>query len=96
MTNVKKQYTVSPNWVCSDHVGSFSGGSPDLKDEEEDVNNVNVERECSKYVLLWVDGQLTVSNEQLGVVYQKLQQRERSKKAELEICVNLLMRAGWY
>lgn len=43
--------------------------STDLKDEEEDVNNVNVERESSVDVLLWADGQLPISNKKLGVVY---------------------------
>lgn len=50
-------------------MGLFIRRSADLKDKEEDVNNVNVERESSIDVLLWADGQLPVSNEQLRVVY---------------------------
>lgn len=54
--------------MCSNH-GLFSSGSTDLKDEEEDVNNVNVERESPVDVLLWTDCQLPISNKKLGVVY---------------------------
>lgn len=50
-------------------MGLFSSSSTELKDEEEDVNNVNVERESSIYVFLWADGQLPISNEKLRVVY---------------------------
>lgn len=54
--------------MCSNH-GLFSSSSTDLKDEEEDVNNVNVERESPVDVLLWTDCQLPISNKKLGVVY---------------------------
>lgn len=47
----------------------FSSSSTDLKNEEEDVNNVDVEGESSVDVLLWADGQLPITNEKLGVVY---------------------------
>lgn len=50
-------------------MGLFSSSSTDLKDEEEDVNNVNVERESAVDVLLWADGQLPISNKKLRVVY---------------------------
>lgn len=50
-------------------MGSFSSSSADLKDEEEDVNNVNVERESSVDILLRADGQLPISNKKLRVVY---------------------------
>lgn len=46
----------------------ISSGSADLKDEEEDMNDVNVERERSVHVLLWTDCQLPVSDKKLGVV----------------------------
>lgn len=48
---------------------SFTRRSTDLKDKEEDVNNVNVESESSIDVLLRADRQLPVSNEKLRVVY---------------------------
>lgn len=50
-------------------MGLFSSSSTDLKDEEEDVNDVDVERERSVDVLLWADGQLSISNKKLGIVY---------------------------
>lgn len=46
----------------------FSRSSTDLKDEEKDVNNVDVEGESSVDVFLWAEGQLSVSNQKLGVV----------------------------
>lgn len=54
--------------MCPNH-GSFCGGSTDLKDEKEDVNDVDVERQSSIDVLLWTDCQLPISDEKLGVVY---------------------------
>lgn len=49
--------------------GLVSSTATDLEDEEEDVNNVNIERERSVDVLLWADGRLPISNKKLGVVY---------------------------
>ncbi len=46
----------------------FSSSSTDLKDEEEDVDDVDVERQSSVDVLLRADGQLPISNKKLGVV----------------------------
>lgn len=68
---VTSLYCYTDNEVCSNYGlhGSFIRRSTDLKDKEEDVNNVNVERESSIDVLLWADGQLPVSNEKLRVVY---------------------------
>lgn len=48
--------------VCSFTTGSFVSSSTDLKDKEEDVNDVNVKGERSIDVLLWTDGQLPVSD----------------------------------
>lgn len=42
--------------------------SADLQDEEEDLNDINVERERSVDVLLWADGQLPIPDEELSVV----------------------------
>lgn len=49
--------------------GSFSRSSADLKDEEEDVNNINIQRKRSVDVLLWADSQLPISDKKLGVVH---------------------------
>lgn len=46
----------------------ISSGPADLKDEEEDMNDVNVERERSVHVLLWTDCLLPVSDKKLSVV----------------------------
>lgn len=54
---------------CVLPVSLFSCSSTDLEDEEENVNNVNVERKSSVDVLFWADRQLSVSNKKLGVVY---------------------------
>lgn len=48
---------------------SLCGSAADLKDEEEDVNNVNVEGQSSVDVLLWADGQLPIPDEELSVVH---------------------------
>lgn len=48
--------------------------SADLKDEEEDVNDVDVEGKGSIDVLLWADGQLPIPDEELSVVHQKLKE----------------------
>lgn len=53
--------------MCSDR-SSIRRSSTDLKDEEEDVNDVDVEGECPVDVLLRTDGQFPVSNKKLGVV----------------------------
>lgn len=49
--------------------GSLYGSSADFKDEEEDVNNVNVEGQSSVDVFFWADGQLPVPDEELSVVH---------------------------
>lgn len=43
--------------------------SADLKDEEEDVNDVDIEGQGSIDVLLWADGQLPIPDEELSVVH---------------------------
>lgn len=49
--------------------GSLRGSSADLKDEEEDVNNIDVEGQSSVDVFLWADRQLTIPDEELSVVH---------------------------
>lgn len=49
--------------------GSLCGSSADLKDEEEDVYNVNVEGQSSVDVFFWADGQLPIPDEELSVVH---------------------------
>lgn len=53
--------------MCSDH-SSICRSSADLKDEEEDVNDVDVEGERPVDVLLRTNGQFPVSNKKLRVV----------------------------
>lgn len=55
------------NGVCSDR-SLICRSSADLKDEKEDVNDVDVERERPVDVLLRTDCQLPISNKELGVV----------------------------
>ena len=57
----------------------LQGCSADLQDEQEDLNNVDVEGEGSVDVLLWAEGQLAVTQEELGVVGQELRQHGRHK-----------------
>lgn len=54
------------------------GRSADLKNEEEDVNDVHVERQRSEDVLLRADGQLPVPDEELSVVDEKLKCGEQT------------------
>ena len=56
---------------------SFTGASHDSQDVEEDVDDVSVEVEGSKDVLLWTQGQLLVAQEKLSVNSQKLQRGRR-------------------
>lgn len=53
--------------MSSDH-SLICRSSADLKDEEEDVNDVDVEWERPVDILLRTDRQLPVSNKKLGVV----------------------------
>lgn len=57
---------------------SLGRRSADLKDEEEDVNDVHVEGKSSEDVLLRADGQLPVPDEKLSVVDQKLKRGEET------------------
>lgn len=50
---------------------SFTGASHDSQDVEEYVDDVSVEVESSKNVLLWTQGQLLVAQEKLSVHGQK-------------------------
>lgn len=48
-----------------DHL--ISPGSKDLEKKREDVDNIQVDVESGKDILLWTDGVALVSHEQLGV-----------------------------
>lgn len=45
--------------------------SDNLQEEDEDLDNVNIKGESRKHILLWPDGELPVSDEQLGMIGQK-------------------------
>lgn len=55
--------------------GLFLGTANDGQDVQEDVDNVRVEVEGRKDILLLADGQLLVPQDQLCVHRQELQQR---------------------
>lgn len=58
-------------------VALFTGTSHNSQDVEEDVDDVSVKVEGSKYVLLWTQGQLLVAQEKLSVDSQKLQKTNK-------------------
>ena len=56
-------------------VGLLARGADDLQQEEEDLDDVDVEGERSKHILIGTDGVLPVSYQKLRVVCQELQNR---------------------
>lgn len=61
-------YTYDQTRHAEPTTGLVGRSSTHLKDEQEDVNDINIKRKCSIDVLLWADGQLPISNKKLGVV----------------------------
>lgn len=55
----------------------FAGASHNGQDVEENVDDVSVEVEGSKNILLWTQSQLLVAQEELSVHSQKLQRRNK-------------------
>lgn len=57
-------------WIkCCQMIALVGCCSTDLQDEEEDVNDINVERERAIDVLLRADGQLPIPDKELSVVH---------------------------
>lgn len=49
----------------------FGGSTNNLQQEKEDLDYIDVDGECSEHVLLWTNGVLSVSNQQLSVICQE-------------------------
>ncbi|TNN61429.1 hypothetical protein EYF80_028308 [Liparis tanakae] len=60
----------------NDRAALFTGASHKSQDVEENVDDVSVEVEGSKNVLLWTQRQLLVAQEKLSVHSQKLQRKQ--------------------
>lgn len=86
----KGKHSLSPS--CSLlRSGSFTGAAHDSQDVKENVDDVGVEVEGSKNVLLWTQGQLLVAQKKLSVHSQKLQRRKkRKKRVALVISSNII------
>lgn len=67
----KGRYSLSPSYSLQG-AASFTGASHNSQDVEENVDDVRVEVEGSKNVLLWTQSQLLVAQEKLSVHSQKL------------------------
>lgn len=76
----KGRHSLSPS-CCLWGAALFAGASHNSQDVEENVDDVSVEVEGGKNVLLWTQGQLLVAQEKLSVHSQKLQRRK--KKASI-------------
>lgn len=64
---------VFPSPSCSSVEGatSFTGASHNSEDVEENIDDVSVEVEGSKYVFLWTQSQLLVAQKELGINSQE-------------------------
>lgn len=71
-------HSVDPDWSRTPRVRSFGRSTNDLQQEEEDLNDVDVEGERCKHVLLRADGVLPVPQQQLSVVRQELRDDQQT------------------
>lgn len=56
----------------------FGRSADNLQQEKEDLDDVDVDGERAKHVLLWADGVLPVSYQKLRVVRQELKQEKNA------------------
>lgn len=72
----KGRHSLSP-FRCPQNAALFAGTSHDGQDVQENVDDVSVEVEGGKNVLLWTQGQLLIAQKKLSVHGQKLQRRKQ-------------------
>lgn len=58
----------------------FGWSADNLQQEKEDLNDVDIDGERAKHILLWADGVLPVSYQKLRVVRQELKQEKKIRR----------------